>query len=274
MIRNSFSILPITLIVNLLLFVACGDDDGYYLRPDLPASSADNVKSIKHLGGVVSTYDWEFIYSDGFLIGATGIVRDSSSTIDKTFSYTSWLDFGKNSVSISTTSDEKISVCLNAHGLIEKMSVNRNIYEFYYDNNRLVKWNKTIFEESFGQATKYSSSAELEYDGEDIRKIVMREADNIPVVYTFIMSDYPNLNGLLPVGLSKEFGCLGFEHLYYAGLMGQPSAHLIKSVEVTYINDSSKNYITEYDYNIKNGNTVLCNYKTPNGEIASVSYTY
>ncbi len=273
---KTYSLLRNIVLMGILScsFISCGDDETTIMKPILPANGGNHVISIRHLGGVTSAYDWDFVYSDDYLVKAVGTVRDASSEFDGGFTYTSWLEYGSDWVEIINSGDEYPEVVLNGYGLIERMLVNRNQYDFSYVDGRLVGWHKTIFEDSYGHVTKYTSTATIEYEGGDISRIVMTDADKVPVTYTFVYSDKLNLNGLLPVSMSKQLGCLGFEHLYYAGLLGRPTTHLVKSISVSFPDGSQNNYKTEFSYNIKNSNTVLCNYVTPNGETASVSYTY
>lgn len=154
------------------------------------------------------------------------------------------------------------------------MTVNRNIYKFYYREGHLAEWEKTVFENSFGQAHQYNSSARFTYNGGNITGIEYKENSGEPVSITIVPSDIPNRNGLLPETISKELGCLGFEHLYYAGLMGLPTTNLVKSISVSYPSQPDKNYTINFEYSIRNGNTILCNYHTPQGSVASASYEY
>lgn len=257
-----------------LLFVACDDDEKPAFLPQLPTNGGDCVKSYVHLGSVPSTYDWTFHYAGPRLTQADGVVRDPSPVIDGTYRYTSHIGYGYQSVAVSNSKGEKTEITLNAAGYIQTMTVNRNIYNFYYDpQGYLVGWNKIVFEDSFGQAQQYKTSASISYVNGNYSKIVYVEADNKPVELHFTPSDKPNMNGLLPATASRELGCLGFEHLYYAGLLGRSAQNLVKSINYEFT-DTLKNYRTDFEYSNKNGNTVLCNYHTPDGNVASVSYSY
>ena len=257
-----------------MISYSCADDDLPLLKPTLPGESSDNIRAIRHLGGQTPSYDWTFSYSDGRLVAAGGTVRDPDTTIDGSFSYTSQLSYRHNGVNIYNSSGEKTVVTLNAQGLIDKMTVNRNIYKFYYREGHLAEWEKTVFENSFGQAHQYNSSARFTYNGGNITGIEYKENSGEPVSITIVPSDIPNRNGLLPETISKELGCLGFEHLYYAGLMGLPTTNLVKSISVSYPSQPDKNYTINFEYSIRNGNTILCNYHTPQGSVASASYEY
>ena len=70
------------------LCTACSDDDGPTLRPTLPGNEGGILKKVEHLGGVTSTYDWEFTYDDGRLTKAVGQLRDPYADIDMSYSYT------------------------------------------------------------------------------------------------------------------------------------------------------------------------------------------
>lgn len=255
-------------------FAACSDSEPAALQPQLPATGGSNVKSITHLGGVESTYDWEFIYNGKRLTDARGTVRDASDQVDQKFQYTSKIGYGPNSVTLASSSGEKIELVLNGQGYVGQMRVNRNVYNFIYGiDGRLTAWDKTVFEESLGQIQQYRSSASITYTNGTYDRIIYTGTDNRVTTLTFQPSQLVNLNGLLPVGVSKELGCIGFEQLYYAGLLGRPSANLIASVSYDFENDAN-NYTTSFSYNNRAGNTVLCNYVTPSGAVASVSYGY
>lgn len=268
-----------TLWVSVLLLTAClascGDDEDKTLRPDLPSNGAQPLKSVKHLGGVTSCYDWTFTYRDGRLSQAYGVMRNANAEVDQTYSYTSKLNYGVAKVSIHNTTADKTTVTqLNGAGCIEKMTVNRDTYEFYYFDGRMVGWKKTLYEASLGQSNQYSSSAVISYTNGDITSITYTDTGKAPVVLTFTPSELMNKNGLLPETVSKEMGVLGIEHLYYAGLLGRPTSHLVKSIAFDFKDQPESNYTTTFSYSQKDNNTVLCNYTTPIGEVASVSYSY
>lgn len=251
-----------------------GDDDPEPFKPQLPAAGGSSLCSITHLGSVMSCYDWTFTYSNERLVSASGTVRDPSSDIDGSFSYTSKLSYGTSSVGVENSSGEETSVTLNSQGYIERMTVNRNIYQFTYVDGRISGWNKTVFETSFGQAMQYRSSASIEYQNGNLSRIIYTETDNQPDTLTFTASSLVNYNGLLPETVSKELGCLSFEHLYYAGLLGRPTINLVKSLSYASGTSSSENYTIDFEYSTRDGNVVLCNYHTPDGAVASVSYGY
>lgn len=275
--RAAQASLRMVLGVSLLSLAACSGDDAPVpaMRPQLPADGGAPVVSIKHVGSVLSSYDWDFVYSDKRLVAATGVVRDPSPDIDRSFTYTCQLGYGPASVSVGNSNGTVTDVRLNSAGYVERMTVNGNIYEFRYMDGRLVGWNKTVFENSLGPAAQYRSSADIEYLNGNLSRIVYTEAGNVPVTITFTPSDIVNRNGLLPETVSKELGCLSFEHLYYAGLLGRPTTNLVKTVSVDYPETApGQDYTIEFEYNVQGGNTVLCNYHTPDGNPASVNYGY
>ncbi len=268
---SSISLATFCLAGAALVLTSCSDDDPEPFRPQLPAAGGKAVRSIQHLGSLMTSYDWTFAYSGDRLVSADGKVRDSDATIDGSFSYTSWISYGPASVSVSNSSGEKTTVRLNSMNYIDEMEVNRNRYKFYYTDGRLSGWQKTVFENSFGQAMQYRSSATIEYLNGNLSRIVYTETDNDPVTLTFTPSGYVNRNGLLPETVSKEMGCLSFEHLYYAGLLGRSTTHLVKSINVT---SQTRNYTTEFEYSQRGNDIVLCTYHTPQGGVSSVSYGY
>lgn len=175
---------------------------------------------------------------------------------------------------MTNSSGEKVTIQLNAMKYISTMQVNRNTYRFYYNaDGRMSGWEQIIIQESLGQAQTYKSHADLIYRNSTLQKIEYHGSDNRLVTLLFTPSLMPNVNGLLPPTVEREMGCLGFEHLYYAGLLGRPSAYLIKSVEYQF-EDESKNYTTDFEYGTHGINTVLCNYHTPDGLVSSISYGY
>lgn len=268
--------IPVKLCVLLscaALASACSDDEAPAMKPTLPADGGALVKSITHMGNVPPSYDWAFTYSSDRLVKAEGTSRNPSTSIDMHYSYTSSLKYGPKSVNISNSGNEKIEVVLNTSGLIEKMTVNKNTYEFYYRDLRLIGWSKTIFEESFGNPTLYTASATIEYDDGDLSRIVYTENNLQQEILTFTPSSITNRNGLLPELASKELGCLGFEQLYYAGLFGRPTIHHVQALSVEYPLNETENFTANFEYSTRGGNTVLCNYHYK-GQPASVSYQY
>lgn len=254
-------------------FTSCSDDEEPFL-PTLPARGGSNVRSITHLGSVPSCYDWQFTYAGKRLSKAQGVVRDPSPAIDQSYKYNSALSYQAHGVRIKNSNNEKTNVVLNAQGYIQSMTVNRNIYNFVYNpEGRLIAWNKIVFEDSFGQAQQYRTSASIEYENGNFSRIVYISTDKKPVILTFTPSTWPNFNGLLPSTATLELGCLGFEHLYYAGLLGISTENLVQSISYEFEN-SEKNYQTKFEYSLKGGNVVLCNYHTADGSAASVSYGY
>jgi hypothetical protein len=80
---------------------------------------------------------------------------------------------------------------------------------------------------------------------------------------------------LLPETLSKQLGCFGFEHLYYAGLLGKATKHLVRLIEIDYPDEAKKDDFTiEFEYSTnKEDYTELCTFKL-DGRAVSVNYTY
>ena len=263
-------------VLSLLLFslTACSDDDGPVFTPELPNSTGSPVRQISHQGGVVTSYDWNLNYSSQRLTKGQGQIRDPRPDIDKSYQYTSKISYGSRGITIKNSDNAAVKVSLNSYGYIERMTIGRNIYEFQYKDRYLSGWSKTIFEDNFGQAVEYKSSGNITYENGDLKSIVVTEPDMIPVTTTFTPDTRENTNGLLPVTASKGMGCLGFEHLFYAGLLGKPTTHLVKSLSTYHPSDPEQCYTINFEYSIRGNNVILCNYNTPNGEPASVIFSY
>ena len=264
--------------LTLMPFTSCSDDnDPITIYPELPADGADNIKSIEHKGAIANTtYDWKMSYYDNRLTNAKGTIREPEDDKDKKFSYTSEITYGHDFINVVNSHQEKVKIVLNRANYIEKMTVNENTYEFHYADDHLSRWEKTITENSFGHASIHKSYGVIEYLNGDLKSIKTSTNINDEVVTTtFTSSDLVNHNGLLPEMVSAQLGCIGFEHLYYAGLLGKPTVHLVKAIKVDHSKDSSKNYSIDFHYSLNSDKNVeLCSYTTPEGKPASVIYNY
>ncbi len=257
------------LLAAVTLSVSCGgDDDPEPMKPTLPAMGGSVVRTIVHNGAQTTSFDWTFTYAGERLTQAVGAKQDGSYT------YTSSLYYGPNSVSISNSSGEITTATLNTQGYIESLTANEDSYRFYYADGRLVRWECTIYQTNFGQANKFFRSANISYDGGNFSRIVYTSADNVPVTLTFVPDDKVNFNGILPVGVSEELGLAGIEHLYYAGLLGRPTANLVRSVTAECPGFPSREFTLNYEYNQRGNNVTICNYHTQDGGVASVNYGY
>ena len=257
---------------------ACSDEDEPAFIPKLPTDGGNAVKAITRTGDIANpTYDWQFIYSGPRLTESKGTVRDPDNSIDKTFSYTTSIKYGDHNVYIDNSTGKKFQITLNGSNCIEQMLIGRNIYSFQYKNGYLSAWQKTIFENEIS-ATKYKTSATIEYfengNSYDFKEIRYTGPDNVTVTTSFTPDQNRNLNGLLPEAASKEIGCLDFEYLYYAGLLGKGTTHLVKSLSVNHPTVSAKCYTLNFNYSVSGNNTTLCTYQTPSGKPVSVNYTY
>ncbi len=261
----------VVLLLSALFLSGCSSDSPTPFKPTLPGTNASPIVAIKHQGSLVSCYDWELSYSGGRLYTATGLLRDADSSLDRTYSYKSTLSYGETGVSVSTTSGEDISLSLNAEGYVSRMTVNRNVYTFSYTGGYLTAWTKTAFENSFGQVVRYDSSAKITYEDGDIKSVVFTDASRKEQTLTFTPSETLNADGLLPECASQQLGLIGFEHLFYAGLFGKASKHLVSAIRF-YSDDDD--YTLSFEYGLQGGHVVLCNFHTPTGGVASVNYAY
>lgn len=256
------------------ILTSCSDDDPPAFKPLLPANGGAPVKTISYLGNVPSSCDWTFTYAYDRLLSAVGNVHNSTADTGKSYTYTSRIAYKHNAVTVNNSTGERINVLLNSRGYIEKMTVNLNVYNFQYSTDGyLTAWEKLVYEDSFGQLQQYRTTGQISYVNGDLDRIIYTEPDNNPVTLTFTASYLPNMNGLLPATASRELGCLGFEHLYYAGLLGRSTRQLVKAIHYEYA-DATRNYTTEFEYSNRNGNTILCNFHTADGGVASISYGY
>lgn len=262
------------LFLSLMGMVACSDDEAPAFLPTLPTNGGSPVTEIIHNGNLPDCCDWNLTYSGGRLVSAVGSSYINGNTLSSTF----YLGFGSQSVSMRGNDGTQYTVDLNSDLLISRITAGNDTYEFSYRNNRLSSWSKTTVDDSFAPIPKYTSSATLTYSNGDLSKIVYTENENNPdntVTLTFTADNFPNLNGLLPDGVTREFGCLGFEFLYYAGLMGSATTHLVQSVSASYALYPDRDYTLEYEYSTDATglNVVLCNYRYE-GSPASVTYKY
>lgn len=253
---------------------ACSDDDVPPIKPTLPATNGSAVRSIYHMGSMPMTYDWQFTYAAGRLTHATGTRRTADVATDGDFTYSVRLAYNTWAVSPTLNNGTRLQVQLNSRGYVESLSEGEDTYEFWYDNDMLTRWKRTDVETSYGGTQEYVTEAKITYNNGDLKKIVYTGVDKQPVVYTFTATQEANTNGLLPVGAERALGCLGIEYLYYAGLMGRATTHLVQSMTAY---DNATESVTErltYSYSRRGSNVVLCNYAAKDGTIGSVSYDY
>lgn len=256
------------------LLASCSSDEPVPqpdVQPNLPGSGDAHVKAIVHSGNIQGVYDWNFEYKDMCLTSASGILYNP---INVPVEYISNLTYGKDSITIRNTSGMVMKVTLNADNLMECLLVNKDEYRFTYSEGRLVAWQKTINDMNFGAEASHAS-ARIEYKNGDISMITYSENNDAPIYYRCTPSSYYNVNGLLPETISKQLGCFGFEHLYYAGLLGKPSQHLLGSISVDYpAGMNKKDYKVDFNYSVNKQNQIqLCTFIL-DGEAVSVNYTY
>ena len=109
-----------------------------------------------------------------------------------------------------------------------------------------------------------------------LQQIVYNGTDNRRVLLTFTQSAQQNVNGHMPPTVSKEMGIDGFEHLYYAGLLGKAPTMLPQSITYEYPDAAvpTAATTTTFEYGVHANNVTLCNYHVASGAVASVSYGY
>ena len=222
-------------------------------------------------GDIVSLYDWEFEYIDGRLVGAKGTLYNPTS---HEVEYTSQLTYTPDSVTITNSGDLLMNVTLDENNCVESLTVNKDEYRFFYAGGRLIAWEKTLKDINFGAEALHARGA-IEYKDGDIATITYSENNDDPTYYHCTPSSLYNINGLLPETLSKQMGCFGFEHLYYAGLLGKATKHLVHIIQIDFPEEAKReDYQIEFSYSTnREEHTELCTYNI-NGEAASVNYTY
>lgn len=262
------------LLLSLFCMAACSDDDEVAFLPTLPTNGGSPVKEVIHNGNLPDCCDWDLTYSGNRLVNAVGTSYINDNTLSSSF----YLTYGAQSVTMRGDGNTQYSIDLNSDLLVNRITAGNNVYEFNYWNNRLAYWRKVTVDDGFAPIPQYTSSASLTYNNGDLSQIVYTENENNSdntVTLTFTPSSYLNTNGLLPDGVTREIGCLGFEFLFYAGLMGNATTHLVQSVTVSHALYPERDYTLEYDYSTDATglNVVLCNYRFE-GSPASVTYRY
>lgn len=246
------------------------DDHTPLLQPDLPAAGKSRVCSITHEGSLPNVYNWTLTYDATRLVAAEGnLVGDMQNKYRSAFYY------GPSGVTIANSEGPKMEATFNIDGNIVQLMVNKDVYHFTYADGRLITWDKTVRDMNFGGDVS-SASGRLAYQDGNLVSIEYIENEGAPTFYTLTPSAIPNRNGLLPALISQQMGCFGFEHLYYGGMLGKPSTHLISNVKV----DSSRG--EEFDYEISyayssaplTGDITLCNISYENNKAAAVIYKY
>ncbi len=252
---------------------ACSSDEPtpVLLQPSLPGSSEVRVKSITHRGNINGCYDWQFGYSGTRLVSASASLYNPASV---NIQYNSQLIYGESTVGISNSGNLSMGITLDESHRITYLTVNKDEYRFVYNEGRITSWDKIVKDVNFG-ADVSRARADIEYQNGDLKTITYYENNDAPTYYHFTPSETLNTNGLLPELMSKQIGCFGFEHLYYAGLMGEATKRLVKSIEIDYPEESGmQDYSLHFNYSVnKDGHVELCTF-TYNGEAARADYTY
>lgn len=257
-------------LVALLYSCSSSDDHAPLLQPNLPADGNNRVTSIVHEGSLPNVYNWTLTYDATRLLAAEGnLVGDTQNKYRSAFYY------NPTGVTIANAGGPNMEAVFDIDGNIVQLMVNKDIYHFAYTDGRLTAWDKTVRDMNFGGDVS-SASGRLTYQDGNLVSIAYVENEGEPSVYALTPSAIANRNGLLPALLSQQMGCFGFEHLYYGGMLGKPSSHLVANVKV----DSSRG--EEFDSEISyayssaphTGNITLCNISYDNGKAAAVIYKY
>ena len=170
--------------------------------------------------------------------------------------------------------DEIVPVVIPATKKTPEIVVNKDEYRFVYEDRRLVSWQKTIKDYNFGADAMHARGV-IEYEDGDIACVTYYENNDAPIYYRCTPSAFYNTTGLFPETLSKQMGCFGFEHLYYAGLMGRGTKHLVQTILVDYADEArEEDYRIDFSYSTnKEDHVQLCTFIL-DGEAVSVNYGY
>ncbi len=257
------------LLCSAVALTSCSDDDNPPIQPKLPAAEGASVTRITHSGNVPQSYDWSFVYANGRLTQGTGQLFD----VNQSNKYTSYLTYNSDNVYVTNSNGLQFKLELNGDNYLTRLTVDGNVYEFSYSDGRLTRWEKTVYDTSFGQ-TAYRSGATISYKNGNYERIEYKENNDAPVSYSFTSSDLPNRNGLLPETVHAALGMLGFEHLYYAGMLGKASLNLVQSITTDRTALGGEQETVSFDYHVtRDGDVDLCNY-TYQGAPASVRFDY
>lgn len=293
---NHLGILACTAIVCLT--TACGSDDDNNDQPRqtisfvTPNTNGNIVKSIEYNGNFREAYNWDFSYSNGDLISASGVYRDSS---ENEFPYSAQIIYKLNTININSTTSkpnatssdrDRIStsdVVIGNNGFIQSMTIGQYEYSFEYNiNGYLSRWE--VLKSGTGlpgtnEIRKTYANLNYNMNG-SLAEIIYTDNDAAPLnkcTVTFTYDTKPNINGLLPEGAIKELGFFGFEYLYYAGALGKsPLGYLLTSSHFDYSQEDGVNsdYTIYYTYAFSKNNDVKTCYFNYNSKYADVKYTY
>lgn len=269
----------LTLACTIMLgLTACSDDDApEAIKPTLPAPEGMNVRTISYVGAFTDCYDWTFSYNSGRMLNATSVLHQAGSESDNGLTTKFSLSYNNKGVSLkNTTKGVSFPTQLNSLFHIEKMTEGEDVYTFNYTDGLLSSWRKKVVKtSSMGGTTTMETKGEITYDANgDLKKVVYTAEQGQQAIVLFTLSDKENICGLLPPFATKELGCAGFEYLYYAGLLGRPTAHLVERIEFVYPDDEEAGQTVTLSYNMKGGKVQLCNFVTSNGQPGTVLYTY
>lgn len=262
------------LVALALALNSCSSSDDYVplIQPELPAEGSSRVRSITHEGSMPQTYDWTFNYDANYLVSAEGKLLGDT---DGTYKYRSQLYYSPNGVTIVNSNGKNMAAVMDAKGNIVELAVNNNEYYFEYTAGRLTSWKKVLNDENFGHEES-ATTGKLTYNAAgNLVRIDHVGHDGVTTVVTLTPSTTLNKNGILPPTLSSQMGCFGFEHLYYGGMLGKPSTHLVKTIKVDNAKGTANDYQIDCTYSFfpETGDTKLCNF-TYKGEATSVIYKY
>jgi hypothetical protein len=260
---------PLLATLAFALYSCSSDDYEPSIELELPAEGSSRVRSITHEGSLPYVYDWKLNYNDKYLVAAEGnLVGDTENM------YSSYLSYTPETVLINNPKGPQMEAIMDADGNIVQLTVSKDVYNFVYTNGYLTAWDKTVRDMNFGGNVS-SASGKLKYSAGNLVRIEYVENNGNPTIITLTPSTTLNKNGLLPVTLSLQMGCFGFEHLYYGGMLGKASKNLVKRVVVDDPKGTANDFAIDYTYSVSatTGDTELCVF-TYRGQAATAIYKY
>lgn len=269
------------LIISVLGITSCSDDDSSptvaHLIKTPNVSGYSKLTGVTRAGVFENKCAWDFNYKEENLSSAVSTLQHSSNieTEGKKTNYS--FSYGEDYVGIKTDGSQ-ISLILNESALAYKAMSGNTTYNYSYTGGYLTSWNVIYKNDGFAGSSTKGAMAEIERSVTgnitSVKYTPSADASDDYYTYAFEYEETENNNGLLPECLSKELGCDGFECLYYAGLFGNGTKNLVKSIVVTHSKNLDYNVVYNFNYVIDAyGNIINCSYGTIENPIV-VTYKY
>jgi hypothetical protein len=243
--------------------------------------SAGRVASISRAGVFGKDYNWTFTYDSNNLKAASRTEQkgDAWQTAGEQTDYS--LTYTPSNVIVST-SGKAITINVKSNGLLESLTCGNETCEYIYSDNKLIRWESKFILDGKTDSQERYATGDIVWENDNIKTIKyipFTEADHKFFTYEITYSENENNdNGIFPELIAEAMGVNGVEFLYYAGMMGKATTHLVKSIKVSHSTDESKNETYNFLYNRANGNVTYCNFtsvtESNNVPVKNVVVTY